>query len=120
NIISNAIKYSKPTENPYVKITSTLLNNPGDVKKGVYLPHARYWKISFSDNGIGFEKDYEEKIFELFQRLHGKNEFEGTGIGLAICRKIMQNHDGYIFAESAPGKGATFSIYFPMTSYESV
>ncbi len=120
NLLINSLKYAKSDVNPEIIITSEIINNTRDLKKDVYLPHARYWKISFSDNGIGFEKDYEDKIFELFQRLHGKNEFEGTGIGLAICRKIMQNHDGYIFAEGSPGVGATFNIFFPITYYESV
>ncbi len=120
NLLSNALKYSRTDIKPEINITAEVVNNTRDLKKDVYLPHARYWKISIKDNGIGFEKDYEDKIFELFQRLHGKNEFEGTGIGLAICRKIMQNHDSYIFAEGVPNKGATFNIYFPITYYESV
>ncbi len=112
NLISNSIKYAKPDQPPMITITSQLINVE-DVKKPVYLHHKSYWKIAFEDNGIGFESQYEDKIFELFQRLHGKNEFEGTGIGLAICRKIAQNHNGYIFAEGRPEKGATFLIYLP-------
>ena len=112
NLISNAIKYSSPESSPKVTISSQLVRVE-DIKKPVYLHHQSYWKITVDDNGIGFESQYEDKIFELFQRLHGKNEFEGTGIGLAICRKIAQNHNGYIFAEGKPKKGATFFIYFP-------
>jgi len=112
NLISNAIKYSKLETPPKINISATLFSDD-DIKKPVYLHHKTYWKISFQDNGIGFEKAYEDKIFELFQRLHGKDEFEGTGIGLAICRKIVQNHNGYISAEGRPGNGATFFIYFP-------
>lgn len=112
NLISNSIKYSKPDVPPKITISSQLVNVE-DIKKPVYLHSRNYWKIVLEDNGIGFESQYEDKIFELFQRLHGKNEFEGTGIGLAICRKIAQNHNGYIFAEGKPDKGATFFIYFP-------
>jgi signal transduction histidine kinase len=112
NLIANAIKYARTDVPPKITITSQLINVE-DIKKPVYLHHKSYWKIAFEDNGIGFESQYEDKIFELFQRLHGKNEFEGTGIGLAICKKIVQNHNGYIFAEGRPGKGATFLIYLP-------
>ena len=75
----------------------------------------RYWKIIFSDNGIGFEQQYADRIFELFQRLHSRFEYEGTGIGLAICKKIVQNHKGFIYADGKPGQGATFAIYLPST-----
>ena len=112
NVISNAIKYSKPDIPPKVTIKAELVSRD-IIKKPVYLHHKTYWKISFEDNGIGFEKSYEDRIFELFQRLHGKDEFEGTGIGLAICRKIVHNHNGYITAKGKPGNGATFFIYFP-------
>ena len=74
-----------------------------------------YWKITFSDNGIGFEQQYANKIFELFQRLHSKFEYEGTGIGLAICKKVVQNHQGSIFAKGRPGFGSSFEIYLPST-----
>ena len=74
-----------------------------------------YWKITFSDNGIGFEQQYADRIFELFQRLHSRFEYEGTGIGLAICKKIVQNHKGFIYADGKPGLGASFVIYLPST-----
>lgn len=73
----------------------------------------RYWKISIEDNGIGFKQEYAERIFELFQRLHGRSEYEGTGVGLAICRKIVQNHHGAVKAHGQPGVGATFTIFLP-------
>ncbi|HUR31583.1 MAG TPA: ATP-binding protein, partial [Saprospiraceae bacterium] len=66
-----------------------------------------------SDNGIGFDPKFNEQIFGLFQRLHGKSEYPGTGIGLSICKKIIENHDGVITAHGNPGKGATFQIYIP-------
>ncbi len=112
NLIANSIKYSKPEVTPEINIRCQKVD-VGDIKKTVYLHDKSYWKITFEDNGIGFESQYEDKIFELFQRLHGRNEFEGTGIGLAICKKIVQNHNGYIAAEGRPGRGATFFIYFP-------
>jgi signal transduction histidine kinase len=109
NIISNAIKYRKPDVQPVIKISSRE-SIPEQVKhSGV-----KYWHISIEDNGIGFDPQYEMKIFELFQRLHSKSEFEGTGIGLAICKKIIQNHNGFITAKGIPGIGATFNIFIPM------
>ena len=77
-------------------------------------PAFSYWKISFEDNGIGFEQQYESKILELFQRLHGRTEYSGTGIGLAICKKIVQNHNGVLKAIGKPGIGSIFSVYFPL------
>jgi signal transduction histidine kinase len=76
-------------------------------------PKKQYKHITISDNGIGFETEFSEKIFEVFQRLHGKDKYEGTGIGLAIVKKIVENHNGFISATSELGKGATFDIYIP-------
>jgi PAS domain S-box-containing protein len=115
NLISNALKYSKPDVPPRIKISVMLI-------PGSQLPMASkdvdFYKISFQDNGIGFEQMYGERIFELFQRLHNRNEFEGTGIGLAICKKIVQNHDGVINATSEPGQGSTFNVFLPSTTFE--
>ena len=72
--------------------------------------------IEVSDNGIGFEQQYAEQIFQMFQRLHGKAEYAGTGIGLSIARKVVDNQDGYIWATSEPGKGSTFHILLPAAS----
>ena len=69
--------------------------------------------LSVSDNGIGFDASYSEKIFEVFQRLHGKEKYKGTGIGLAIVKKIVENHEGVIKASRKPGEGARFDIYLP-------
>jgi light-regulated signal transduction histidine kinase (bacteriophytochrome) len=77
-------------------------------------PNLKYHKITVRDNGIGFENEYSERIFEVFQRLHTRNEYEGTGIGLAICKKIVENHQGIITAASQSQKGATFTIYLPV------
>jgi signal transduction histidine kinase len=76
-------------------------------------PEAQYVEIAFKDNGIGFEQEYNKQIFSLFQRLHGRQEYAGTGIGLALCKRIMENHGGRISAQGEPGDGAVFKIYFP-------
>jgi signal transduction histidine kinase len=73
-----------------------------------------YQHISIADNGIGFEQENNKKVFEIFQRLHGRHEYSGTGIGLAICKKIVENHGGVITAEGEPGKGVTIHIYLPV------
>lgn len=112
NILSNAIKYRKSGISPIIKITSSIVPAT-DIKAAGNYSKSRYWKISIADNGIGFESQHETKVFELFQRLHGKSEYAGTGIGLAICKKIMQNHQGAITADGIPGIGATFHIYLP-------
>ncbi|MEO6489183.1 MAG: PAS domain S-box protein, partial [Ferruginibacter sp.] len=112
NLISNAIKYCKPDKPPHLKITSKMM-------LGKLIDHTdiinekKYLKISIEDNGIGFEQKYGTKIFELFQRLHSRTHYKGTGIGLAICKKIMRNHEGFIDAEGQPGIGSTFNLYFP-------
>jgi PAS domain S-box-containing protein len=99
NILSNAIKYRKKNIPPEIKVTAEKEQD--------------FWKITVADNGIGFDPQYADKIFELFQRLHSRFEYEGTGIGLAICKKIVQNHMGYMKANGNPGQGAAFEIYLP-------
>jgi signal transduction histidine kinase len=87
---------------------------------GTAVPHEKaagdqqYHLIAFHDNGIGFEKEYEHRIFDIFQRLNPAHKYPGTGIGLAICKKIMENHKGFIDATSVFGEGAVFNIYFPI------
>ena len=72
-----------------------------------------YHLIVIKDNGIGFAQEYAEKIFQMFTRLHGRSEYSGTGVGLSIVKKVVENHEGFIEVESAPGEGATFRIYLP-------
>lgn len=112
NLISNAIKYAKEGVPPVIDIRAeTCLGRT--VPSPLANPLLPYWRISISDNGISFEKEYEKKIFEIFQRLHGRAEYEGTGIGLAICKKIVDNHKGIITATGEPGVGSVFNIYLP-------
>ncbi|MES2622709.1 MAG: ATP-binding protein [Bacteroidota bacterium] len=113
NLISNAIKYRNPAVPLVIKITAGI-TSAKEIQQPEAMRNANYWKIQIADNGIGFEQKYADKIFELFQRLHGKGEYEGTGIGLAICKKIVQNHEGFIKAIGNPGFGSTFTVYLPV------
>lgn len=113
NLIGNSLKFSKPDENPHIKIVSAIVDSNqvagAEHKKGMQFHH-----FTISDNGIGFEPQYKERIFEVFQRLHSKNKIAGTGIGLAIVKNIIENHNGYITATGELNKGATFDIYLPI------
>ncbi|MEO1164468.1 MAG: ATP-binding protein [Chloroflexota bacterium] len=106
NIISNAIKFHHPDRSPEVTIRSEIIE--GEKRRD-------YVKIEISDNGIGFNQRYADKIFTVFQRLHAKNEYEGTGIGLAVCRRIVEHHNGEIIVSSTEGVGTTFTITLPVT-----
>jgi signal transduction histidine kinase/CHASE3 domain sensor protein len=113
NLIGNSLKYSRENVTPLIKIKSLLITANDEE----LLPKTKdkFYKITVEDNGIGFEQEYANKIFILFNRLHNKNQFDGTGIGLAICKKIVENHKGYIFAEGHPNEGSIFTIYLPTT-----
>lgn len=112
NLIGNALKFSNPTQPPHIIIKSEIAY--GMAFNNVKLsPQKRYCHISISDNGIGFEPEYNEKIFEVFYRLHTESEYKGTGIGLAIVKKIVENHGGIITADSKENEGTTFDIYIP-------
>jgi signal transduction histidine kinase len=114
NLISNAIKFHKAGSLPVVEISGAVV--PATVAEkefGISLAESSYVRIVVKDNGIGFDEKYADKIFNIFQRLHGRAEFEGTGIGLAICRKIMMNHRGYIRAQSVINQGSEFILIFP-------
>lgn len=110
NLISNSIKYSKEDINPIIDISTAVVT--GKEIPGYSGPDdSTYHKIIFADNGIGFDQQYAEKIFTLFYRLHSNKDYSGTGIGLAICRIIVENHRGFIFAQGKPGAGSVFTIY---------
>lgn len=112
NLIGNSLKFS--TERPVINVASKVVPRSEVVGSPVALPDDSYIEISFSDNGIGFDQQFEKQIFEMFGRLHGRHEYTGTGIGLAICKKIMENHKGHITARSELSKGTTFYLYFPL------
>ena len=110
NLISNSIKYSKHDLNPIIDVTRETVQGK-DVPQYTGDPDSWFYRISFSDNGIGFDQQYAEKIFSLFYRLHSTKEYTGTGIGLAICKIIVENHKGYISAQGYPGTGSVFNVY---------
>lgn len=111
NLIGNALKFA--SQNPVINISARILK--GNQLAGKNLkPEADYVELKFADNGIGFEPQYAERIFQLFQRLHGKSEYAGTGVGLSIVKKIAEHHQGYIYAQSEPGMGATFVVVLPL------
>jgi light-regulated signal transduction histidine kinase (bacteriophytochrome) len=119
NLLRNALKFSSPKRPPYILIKSRIV-------KGNKLNNARlmgdknYCHISVADNGIGFEPEYKERIFEVFQKLHSREIYEGTGIGLAIVKKIVENHNGIVTATSKLNKGAKFDIYIPVTAPSTI
>ena len=114
NLIGNALKFSNPDRPPHIIIKSRKIK--GDkVKVQNLLTEKEYCHITVTDNGIGFDPQYKDHIFEIFKRLHDKEKILGTGIGLAIVKKIVENHNGAITATSELNKGATFDIYIPST-----
>jgi signal transduction histidine kinase len=112
NLLSNSLKFTRDDVQPHIIIKSTYLT-PEEIGDLQLTKAARYLKLDFIDNGIGFENEFASKIFQIFQRLHGRSEYEGTGIGLAICKKIAEHHSGVIYAKGQAGKGATFTILLP-------
>jgi light-regulated signal transduction histidine kinase (bacteriophytochrome) len=104
NLLSNALKFQPPGGIPVVKVRS---------RKFSALSGEQFCEITVEDNGIGFEEKYLEKMFAVFQRLHGRSEYEGTGVGLAVCRRITDRHHGTITARSQLGKGAAFVVTLP-------
>ncbi|WP_299383300.1 CHASE3 domain-containing protein [uncultured Lacinutrix sp.] len=113
NLLGNAIKYKAEGRTPKIVITHKVVD--AEDEENIVKPKKPFYhKITFTDNGIGFEEQYAEQIFILFSRLHNKDEYSGTGIGLSICKKIVENHSGYITASGQPGKGAVFTVYLPI------
>ncbi|WP_309845995.1 ATP-binding protein [Flavobacterium sp. 2755] len=109
NLITNAIKYSKEAVAPFIEIYQA-----ENLNAEMPNQNAKFVKIQIKDNGIGMESSHLLKIFTIFQRLHARNEYSGNGIGLAICKKIMENHSGNITVESTLNEGTTFNLYFPI------
>jgi PAS domain S-box-containing protein len=109
NLLSNSMKYRDEGRvlRISVGVERVRLTPPGD----------EFYKVSFSDNGIGFPPEMKDRIFNLFERLHGRENYPGTGLGLAICKRIMENHRGYIEAEGRPGEGSRFYLYFPLEGF---
>jgi PAS domain S-box-containing protein len=116
NLFTNAIKFSRPSEKLEIKITLKQVWSK-EISAQADILHQHFHEISFTDNGIGFPQEYAQKIFEVFHKLHSKHESAGSGIGLAIAKKVMINHSGWIIAESEVGKGTTFKLYFPVAGY---
>lgn len=113
NLIANGLKFHRPEAPPVVRVRGRLLPDGSSGENGNGQAES-FCEIAVEDNGIGFEETYLDRIFEVFQRLHGRNEYEGTGMGLAICRKIIERHGGRITAKSSPGNGATFLMTLPI------
>ncbi|RYY84353.1 MAG: PAS domain-containing sensor histidine kinase, partial [Chitinophagaceae bacterium] len=104
NLVSNALKYSKADEPPHIRIAS----------KAVQADGKQYFQITVADNGIGFEQAYAGKVFQMFARLHNKSEYSGTGVGLSIVKKVVENHGGQISVQSEPGVGSVFTVLLPV------
>jgi signal transduction histidine kinase len=115
NLLENAVKFTVVP--PVVTITSEVVSESAfGARRGI----TDYHKISVKDNGIGFPDKYKDQIFEVFKRLHSQSEFKGTGIGLAICKRVVTNHKGFISVSSEVGKGSTFSIYLPLVLQDEI
>lgn len=113
NLISNSLKYSRDNVPPVIKITYSK-TRASQIPMVKSIKYKSYHTIVFEDNGIGFDSHYADKIFVLFNRLHNKSDYTGTGIGLSICKRIVENHNGYISAEGTMDQGAVFTVYLPV------
>ncbi|NOT75896.1 MAG: PAS domain-containing protein [Cyclobacteriaceae bacterium] len=115
NLIGNSLKFSREGITPHIRIKGNTMKGNSSGAPSNLLPDKTYYHLSISDNGIGFDAEYKDRIFEVFQRLHGRDEYKGTGIGLSIVKKIIENHNGIILANGEVNKGATFDMYFPIS-----
>jgi two-component system CheB/CheR fusion protein len=113
NLISNSLKFSRDDVPPVISITSRKISGTALSEHPSLNPKLSYFEIMLRDNGIGFSPEYRDKIFMIFQRLNTTNKYQGTGIGLALCKKIVDNHGGRIFALSKEGEGSTFHVVLP-------
>ena len=117
NLLGNALKYSKPDITPEIIVTcDTVTGKDSGLHVSADEMQKTFYRITVADNGIGFDQKDAERIFNVFQRLHGNSEYRGTGVGLSIARKVAENHNGHIFATSEPGKGARFEVLLPALS----
>lgn len=112
NLINNSLKFSDKT--PVINISARIISKNQLRKNLLAINETDYTELTFNDNGIGFEQQYADKIFSIFQRLHARQDYAGTGIGLALCKKIVENHGGFITVESEPEKGTSFFVYLPL------
>jgi len=112
NLITNGIKFRDPNVKPRINIECTEISEGEDTDNDA----EKYWKFSVTDNGIGIAKEYQDRVFAIFQRLHSRLEYEGSGIGLAHCKKIVESHSGKIWFTSEKGMGTTFCFSLPMSA----
>lgn len=112
NLVNNALKFARTDLTPVVTVKSKILSEE-ELSEGLD-PHRNYLELQVRDNGVGFDPRHADKIFTLFQRLHDRRQFPGTGIGLALCKKVVQRHGGLIRAEASPGAGAAFFVVLPL------
>ena len=116
NLISNSLKFTGQGTRPLVSVRSENLSSTQKIEYG-FSPTRPYVRLVFSDNGIGFDNTDASRIFTIFQRLRGRSEFEGAGIGLSVCKKVVENHNGIIMASGQPGVGATFTVLLPVAQF---
>lgn len=118
NLLANALKYSHPDRVPEIRISAPLLDPDKGIDLPGFEPDREYFELKVEDNGIGFDPQFAERIFVVFQRLHSNDRVSGTGVGLALCKKVIHNHGGEIYADSVPGQGSIFRAILPLRQQE--